>query len=442
MIEARVSVTFVLVIAAALQPAGASTTGTLTVPYSFQGAPDGAYPAAPLVVGAGGVLYGVTSQGGSGNCSPYMGCGTVFSLTPPTAPGDSWTESVIYNFAGAPDGALPEGLTVASDGTLYGNTGAGGSGPCNNGLYNGCGTVFSLTPPASSGGLWTETVLYNFIGGTTDGMLPRATVAIGANNVLFGTTEYGGSGSCFIGLPGCGTVFSLSPPAGDPSTSWTESILHNFTDYPDGANPLAGVVIANGVLYGTTYKGGTAAEEGTVYSLAPPASGTAWTETVLTVFNGANGANPWSGVVIGGSSASGLVLYGTTYSGGLNGAGTVYSLTSPATAGGAWTGTVLDSFNGADGEFPIGGVVLAPGGALLGTTDEGGAGEGLGTLYALQPPVSPGGAWTETVLHTFQNGKAGYNPEASLVLGPGGMFYGTNPNGGVGGYGTVFAWKP
>lgn len=128
----HVSATFVVAILAALPPANASTVGTLTVPHSFQGGADGAYPTAPLVVGAGGVLYGVTSQGGSGNCSPYPGCGTVFSLTPPVSPGDSWTESVVYNFAGSPAGALPEGVTVGSDGTLYGTTGYGGSGSCTN----------------------------------------------------------------------------------------------------------------------------------------------------------------------------------------------------------------------------------------------------------------------------------------------------------------------
>jgi uncharacterized repeat protein (TIGR03803 family) len=450
----RVSATFVMAILAALQPASASTIGTLTVIHSFHGGSDGAHSYSPLVVGAGGVLYGVTSEGGTGSCPPDQGCGTVFSLTPPAAPGDSWTESVIYTFTGGPsDGALPEGVTVGSDGILYGTTGYGGSGPCGSNLYVGCGTVFSLTPPASSGGAWTETILYNFVGGTSDGMLPRAGVTIGADNVLYGTTEYGGIGPCDI-IPGCGTVFSLTPPAGGPSASsaWTETILHFFTDSPDGANPLAGVVINNGVLYGTTYNGGAQVgtqAAGTVYSLSAPTSGSTWTETVLYAFpmSGTNGESPLAGVVAGSSSSGGVVLYGTTWLGGITDpegdtGGVVYSLTPPSSPGGSWAEAVLYAFtNGDDGGSPIGGVVLSPSGALFGTTEIGGVAND-GTLFELEPPASAGGAWTETVLHSFQNGKAGIYPEASLGWGPGGELYGTTSTDGAANDGVVFAWKP
>jgi len=126
--------------------------------------------------------------------------GTVFSLTPPSSTGGSWTEAVLYRFAGSPsDGSNPfSGVVIGSGGVLYGTTRLGGS------LDNG--TVFSLTPPVSPGGSWTESVLYNFTG-ASDGNGPEG-VVIGSGGVLYGTTSGGGNPICDFG---CGTVFSLTP---------------------------------------------------------------------------------------------------------------------------------------------------------------------------------------------------------------------------------------
>src|SRR5260370_6321423 len=126
--------------------------------YSFRGGSDGAYPVGALVADKAGNLYGTTSEGGSSNCS--AGCGVVFELTPPSTQGGAWTETVLYRFTGGSDGAAPESnLIFDAVGNLYGTTAGGGDASSD-------GTVFQLTPPSTPGGTWTETVLYRFAGGS------------------------------------------------------------------------------------------------------------------------------------------------------------------------------------------------------------------------------------------------------------------------------------
>lgn len=127
----------------------------------------------------------------------------------------------------------------------------------------GAGTVFKLRPPASPGGARTETVLHNFVY-PSEGYNPLAGV-IGSGGVLYGTTQYGGTG---CPDPSCGTVFSLTPPAA-PGDAWTEATLYSFTGGSDGLYPRGGVVISkSGVLYGATTSDGTWFA-GTVYALKP-----------------------------------------------------------------------------------------------------------------------------------------------------------------------------
>ena len=80
---------------------------------------------------------------------------------------------------------------------------------------------------------------------------------------------------------------------------------------------------------------GGAAGRGTVFSLTPPASpGEKWTEKVLYSFaSGTDAAEPRAGLAMGSTSSGQIVLYSTTYLGGANGAGTVFSLTEPASPG-------------------------------------------------------------------------------------------------------------
>ena len=164
----------------------------------------------------------------------------------------------LYSFTGGSDGGDPRaGVVIGKGGVLYGTAETGGVGG---------GTVFQLTPPASPGGAWTETVLYDFSPPGSDGGYPWATVTVGSGGVLYGTTFGGGTGPACSG--GCGTVFSLTPPA-SPGGAWTETVLHSFTGGSDGERPTAGVVIGSGsVLYGTTSSGGTSGY-GTVFALKP-----------------------------------------------------------------------------------------------------------------------------------------------------------------------------
>jgi uncharacterized repeat protein (TIGR03803 family) len=393
----------------------------LTTLHNFTGNPsDGSTPYSGLLIGSGGVLYGTTSSGGTAKH------GTVFSLTPPVTQGGAWTEAVLYSFAGGTtDGATPcyGTLAVDSNGVLYGTTEFGGT--------KNDGTVFSLTPPVTQGGAWTESLIYSFAGGS-DGATPLAGLAMEAQGVLYGTTEFGGAGAD-------GTVFSLTPPA-KQGGAWTESVLYSFTDLVgDGKNPFSALAIGSGgVLYGTTNYGGTA-NAGTVFSLTPPVTqGGAWTETLLYDFTGlTDGSLPAAGVI----GSNGL-LYGTTQAGGASGRGTVFSLT-PAAPGDAWTETVLYSFTGAsgDGATPFGGVALGSGGVLYGTTLFGGA-DSYGTVFSLIPPVSQGSPWIEIVLHSFPSSKTdGYAPDAGVVVGSGGLLYGTTSDGGTSNDGILYQFQ-
>src|SRR4029077_20749871 len=107
-------------------------------------------------------------------------------------------ESLVYKFALSDDGNGPAASLVADvSGNLYGTTGGGGINTC-------CGTVFELSPPATAGGSWSETILYSFLGGS-DGDTPLGTLIFDKLGNLYGTTSGPtGSGS---------SIFELSPPS-------------------------------------------------------------------------------------------------------------------------------------------------------------------------------------------------------------------------------------
>ena len=403
--------------------------GTLNTIFNFPGS--NGQPLTGVVIGAGGVLYGTA----------YWPHGTIYSLTPP-ASGRGWTYTVLYTFPDAMRNQAgysvnPTGLTIGSDGVLYGTNAYGGnmSGTCSN-IIIGCGSVFSLTPPSFPGAPWTETDLYDFTGGA-DGATPYAGVLVGPGGVLYGTNQ--------TRAAGVGTVFSLTPPA-LPGGSWTLATLHTFTGGADGSAPAGNLVIdSNGVLYGTTNFGG-GNNYGTVFSVSPPTSpGGAWIETVIYRFKGgADGSVPNGGVVLG----AGGVLYGSVkYGGSVNG-GAVYALTPPAIPGGAWTETVLHNFPLIDtwGPFP-GPLTWGPNGSLYGMTGLGGPAR-AGSVFALTPPTSPGSGWNYLALYGFAP-PGGTYPLVSfyeggetLAVAAGGLIYGTTTFGGPSNMGIVFALRP
>jgi uncharacterized repeat protein (TIGR03803 family) len=195
--------------------------------YRLQGGNDGDRPFAGLIADQAGNLYGTTYNGGGG---PYFVgcCGTVFEVSPPAAPGDPWTETVLYSFQGGTDGGAPDGsLVFDQTGNLYGTTTQGGqNAECPN-----CGTVFELTPPANVGGAWTETILHRFTGliDNSDGAGPIGALVFDKAGNLYGTTYVGG-------LLSDGTVFQLSPPT-TPGGSWTETTIYGFRGRSDGLGP-------------------------------------------------------------------------------------------------------------------------------------------------------------------------------------------------------------
>ncbi len=352
--------------------------------HVFSSPADGNSPRAALVLAPSGDAYGATLLGGSSNN------GTVYQLTPVSGT-EKWTESVIYSFAGAPDGANPAGALIAGpDGVLYGTTIAGGGG--------GAGTVFQLTPPTETGGAWTESILYSF-GGVPDGAAPHAGVVLGSNGLLYGTTAYGGTGTC---ASGCGTVFSLAPPAA-PGGVWTETVLRSFQS-SDGANPYASLAAESSSFLGTTVNGGEY-NSGVIFSVTE--SGVL---KVLHSFEASvDGANPYAPLSL---DTKGNV-YGTARNGGTSGFGTLFTVTK----GGALS--ILHTFSGVtDGANPVAGV-LAIGSALYGAASLGGS-NGDGTLFLLELPTS-----TFKVLHTFNGANQSANPLATPILAPSAALLGT-----------------
>jgi uncharacterized repeat protein (TIGR03803 family) len=342
-----------------------------------------------------------------------------------------WTETVLHSFRGGSDGSSPKGTLIFDQAGNLYGATYGGGG---NGCFAGCGTVFKLTPVAHD--KWTETVLYVFTGGA-DGASPQAGLVADTAGNLYGTTYQGGNASCATG--GCGTVFELTPGSGK---QWTETVLHAFTAGRDGAYPFAGLIFDNsGNLYGTASLGGQP-NGGIVFALTPGRGGK-WNETVIHAFKGGrDGFAPASGLALFRGS-----LYGTTYNGGddmcglMAGCGTVFQMKS--SAGGKWTENVIHRFRGSDGLESFATPVLDRAGNLYGTTFEGGSGvcDFCGTAFELTPSVN--GHWQETVLHDFgsRSGDAG-TPEGGLILDKTGNLFGTTAGGGTVGYGTVYEITP
>ena len=308
-------------------------TGVETPLYGFTGAADGAAPYGSLLAYKH-VFYG-TTYGGGANGSGFGGPGTVFKFDPATG-----LETVLHSFAG-PDGSHPYSGLVAIGAYLYGTTFSGGAA--------GNGAIFRISLKTSK-----LTVLHSF--NQTDGVLPRAAMILNAG-ILYGTTVGGGLGNGVVftynpatrafavlhefavaegsdiqagltvyngalygaaygggagGANGSGDVFKMDLATG------AVTVLHSFSGTPpDGGGPIGGVTSRAGLLYGTENTGGTASY-GSVYKVNP----TTGAESLYYSFaNGADGSTPWTTLVLVGKT-----LYGTTFTGGLNGGGTVFKI--------------------------------------------------------------------------------------------------------------------
>jgi len=358
-----------------LSPTGSGWN--FTTLFTGQNATEGSTPIGSMAFGPDGNLYGTTAYGGSANgCYPGWGCGIVFKLAPTNG---GWSESVLYQFTGAPDGGFPRGaLAFDGAGNLYGTTLSGGSTvACRGGGCSGNGVVYEIT----LSGTPAESVLYSF-GATRvdDGVVPAGGVVFDPAGNIYGTTLEGGQ-------LGYGTVFELSPIA----SNWSEKALYNFDGGRDGVWPSAGVVLdAAGNLYGSTEYNYRAGGGGTAFELAP-SDGT-WIHDVLYDFpSGACGTFPCH---LGGGPVSDFILdaagnvYGTTTVDGQYGCGSVFKLSHQ---GNLWTHTSLHDFTcGIDGANPSGSLVMDSVGNLYGTTTNGGVADlncpsGCGVIFKIAP---------------------------------------------------------
>jgi uncharacterized repeat protein (TIGR03803 family) len=328
----------------------------LTVLHNFDGT-DGQQPHGGLTLGPDGNLYGATGSGtvfkitpnadltilytfstdpGGLEASPILGgdgnfygttvngVGNAYKITPA---GAMTLLATLFEFPYAP-------LFYASDGNFYGTTFAGGSG---GGCFNGCGTVFRMTPNG------TITTLYNFDG--IHGQNPYASVFEGSDNNLYGTASAGGSDNE-------GTIFRLSPRG--------IAVLKTL-DGRDGGAPFVGVIQAtDGNLYGVTATGGRL-KHGVIFQI------TSAGYSVLYDFDGTNGSSPQSQLI---QHTNGKI-YGMTEGGGTSGKGVVYSFDmglSPfvrlvqaagkvgqtgGILGQGFTGTTSVSLNGTPANFAV-----------------------------------------------------------------------------------------
>ena len=380
--------------------------------YTFQGVPDGANPAAPLVADAKGNFYGTAANG----CAYNYGC--VFELSHTVG---IWTVAVLHSFSG-PDGATPSASVILdAAGNIFGTTALGGD-------FNS-GTAFKLTP--STSGPWTETVIHSF-GSGTDGYQPSELI-LSSTGDLYGITQFGGTASS--GPNNGGTVYRLTYAANE----YTETLLYSFPgDFlgPNGDLPFGGLAIDHaGNLYGVTQAGG-AAGKGAVFVLARAADGS-FTERIIHSFHLTDGDLPNSTPVF--DSAGNL--YGTTYFGGnanlcpSEGCGVIYQLKK--NSDGSWSEIVLRALQKEDGWEAVGPVVFDRAGNLYAAAQAGGA-YSWGTILKLTPRSAP---WSETIVHNFTNNPDGASPSGILVDSSGSIF-GTTGAGGTSQMGVIFEIAP
>ncbi|MGA2544393.1 MAG: choice-of-anchor tandem repeat GloVer-containing protein [Verrucomicrobiota bacterium] len=355
------------------------TNGVLISLYSFQSSTNGSSPMAALAQGRDGTFYGTTYAGGTN------GDGTVFRIS------TNGAYASLYSLTGV-DGAGANGLVQGRDGNFYGTTTYGGT--------NDYGTVFKIS---ANGAL---TSLYSFTNGN-DGASPNGGLVQGNDGQFYGTTAGGGTSNV-------GTVFQISP-------SGALTSLYSFTNGNDGASPYGGLVQGNeGQFYGTATAGGTN-NDGTVFKIS--ASGVL--TSLYSFTNGSDGRDPND--LVQGSDGN---FYGTTVSGGTNNYGTVFKISTNGSL------TSLNSFTGgSDGGYPQAGLAQGSDGKFYGTTYVGGAQAGYNGVGAVFQ-FSTNGALSG--LYAFTGGHDGNNPQAGLVQGSDGNFYGATGSGGVNNAGTVF----
>ena len=351
------------------------------VKHSFINNPEGERPKTNLVKGSDGTYYGITSGGGVHNA------GTIFKYS------EANGFEKLYDLNGATDGSDARGDMVETvPGVFIGTTYSGG--------VNGFGVLFQYS--ISDG----FSVMHSF--SAPGGGNPSGAIAYNENNeTIYGTCSSGGSNNY-------GTCFSYSNENGF-------EILHSFAGSSGGAYPRGGVILASdGKLYGTTQYGGTNSQ-GSIFSLDPATS----THTLLysLTAGSSDGRYPYGNLI----EVDNGVFWGTCSEGGSNGAGTVFKVLSDGTF------SRLKSFQPSlDGGFPKAGLGISDTGILYGVTEFGGN-SGYGTIYT----ITTAGEFTR--IRDLDYTADGSSPVGGLISAGSGMMIGTATQGGASNKGTIFA---
>ncbi len=373
--------------------------------HSFMGLAGGSSPNA--VTGhqtsadsADWALYGTTYYGG-------VGAGVAYKLTPPKAGQQSWTETRLYVFQNQLDGENPNGpLLFDASGNAYGVSEQGGS----SGGEATFGTVFQLAPPGPGQYFWTKTILHAFVAGP-DGAFPYGTLIADASGALYGVARYRDSAD-----PWRGTVFKLArSPTGQGA--WTFTILHGFTT--GGPGGQVGTTLTfdpAGALYGIT-DGDGLTQCPHFYRLTPPATGTAWSFTVLYSFSCRKLG--YTSLLRGPAGD----FYGSRV---YPGSGEVFRLRPPAPGKTAWTETVLHTFGGQDGDYPTTLSRIDNSGSIYGATARRLVGASRasygGIVFRLDPPADGLSPWAYAqIAVTSQRYQT--DPNGLLVRDPAGALY-------------------
>lgn len=395
---------------------------------------NGSNPYGSLVQSVSGVLYGMTSTGGSSNN------GVIFSFDP-----SSLTYTKLRDFNNQ-DGNYPYGsLIQATNGKLYGMTSGGGSKDkgvifsfdlsslsytkvkefdsssdggnpggsllqLKNGKLYGLATysestgsvIFSLEPVS---GAYTKLkdIASNETGSNIAGSLLFA-----SNGQLFGTTSLGGSN-------GVGVIFSLD------TSSFAYKKLKDF-DYINGVNPNGTLIQASdGLMYGMTQGGGTAGN-GTIFSFNPSSS----ILSKIKDFENSIGTKPTGGLI----QASDGKLYGMTRKGGSKNYGVIFSFDP-----GSSVYKKLKDFDYTNGGYPVGSLIQGKDKKLYGLTN-GGGNNNVGVIFSFDPS-----SLTYKKLKSFDDINGEY-PEAGLIQASDGKLYGLTTDGGSNFTGVIFSFDP
>lgn len=407
-----------------------NTAGELTTVVSMNADTVGWVSLGGLIEGADGNFYGTTTDNRVGGDNKG---GSIFRLTP------SGTITALATFDALPNmaGSFPQGVIQGSDGNFYGTTQGGGP--------NGGGTIFKMTPTGTLTSLkgfgWPEAL--ELYGGLVEG----------PDGDFYGTAKFGGPDGegVFYKISPTGTYTTLATldqadghpyrpqegftlgqdgyfygttTGGGPRNGGTVvrmnaageyTVVAAFDGNPDMQPDSALVQTPDGGFYGTTLGGGNGF--GSVYRMSPEAE-----IQHVASFDG-SAQNFFLSELVQGTNGK---LYGSLSEGGNYGVGAIYEVDTEGVLSFLW------SFDGEYGSEPTG-LVQGADGALYFTTSQGGLmGDGLAFRLTTSGDL--------TLLGEF-DGTNGNQPRGSMIQAADGNFYGITL-GGTAGYGSVFKLTP